>query len=230
MSKWIPDRKVWGGGSTAIVAWLLVQLLQTYAGVALPPGSDATLAALLGFVVAYLLPPAAQDVVKRVDGQIIDLIAKDPTIPLVAVKNGAVTSTSVLPTSAGKVATTTVVNGMTGKVLSIALALLLLVPLAACNTTKATTEPGALQQAVADAKNMTPEQKYAVACNTADGLILAYRAFLAEKQSATTNARVEAAYAAVQPFCVTRPENYATALIALVQGLNAFKAAMPKAA
>lgn len=105
---------------------------------------------------------------------------------------------------------------------------LLALALAGCQTTSST--PSALQQAVADAKNMTAEQKYAVACNTADGLILAYRAFLAEKQSATTNARVEAAYAAVQPFCATKPENYATALIALVQGLNAFKAVMPKAA
>lgn len=101
--------------------------------------------------------------------------------------------------------------------------------LAACNTTASTT-PGALQQAVADVKNMTPEQKYQVACNAADGLILAYRAFVAEKQTVNTNARVEAAYAAVQPFCASKPENYATALVALVASVNAFKAALPKAA
>ena len=100
--------------------------------------------------------------------------------------------------------------------------------LASCNTT-ASTQPSALQQAVADVKNMTPEQKYQVACNAADGLILAYRAFVAEKQSPGTNARVEAAYAAVQPFCANKPENYATALVALVQSVNAFKAALPKA-
>ena len=109
---------------------------------------------------------------------------------------------------------------------------LLLVPfvalsLAACNTTSST---GTLQQAVTDVKNMTPEQKYQVACNAADGLILAYRAFVAEKQSSTVNARVEAAYASVQPFCNNKPENYATALMSLVQAVNAFKAALPKAA
>jgi len=218
MTNWIPDRKVWGGGATAVLAWLVVQLLQAYGGVTLPPGSDATIAAGIGFLASYVLPPSAQDIVKRVDGRIVEILAADPKIPLA--KTEARQST----------ATTTVVSGMTGRVLSVVLALLLLVPLAACNTTKATTEPSALQQAVADAKAMTPEQKYAVACNTIDGLILAYRAFLAEKQSATTNARVEAAYAAVQPACAARPENYATALIALVQGLNAFKAAMPKAA
>lgn len=99
--------------------------------------------------------------------------------------------------------------------------------LAGCNTTK----PGqsALQAAVADVKNMTPEQRYMVACNAADGLILAYRAFAAEKQSPTTNARVEAAYAAIQPICAAKPENYATAALAVIQAVNAFKAALPKA-
>ena len=101
--------------------------------------------------------------------------------------------------------------------------------LAGCNTTASTT-PSALQQAVTDVKSMTPEQKYAVACQAADGLILAYRAFAAEKQSPNTNARVEAAYAAVQPVCAAKPENYATALVAVVQAVNAFKAALPKAA
>ena len=106
--------------------------------------------------------------------------------------------------------------------------LALALALAGCNTT-ASTSPSVLKQAVEDVKSMTPEQKYAVACNAADGLILAYRAFVAEKQSPGTNARVEAAYAAVQPFCANKPENYATALVALVQSVNAFKAALPKA-
>ncbi len=105
----------------------------------------------------------------------------------------------------------------------------LMLTVAACNST-VSTSPGALQSAVNDVKNMTHEQKYAVACNAADGLILAYRAFVAEKQSMSINARVEAAYAAVQPFCASKPENYATALVALVASVNAFKAALPKAA
>ena len=107
--------------------------------------------------------------------------------------------------------------------------LALAVGLAGCNTTKPTT-PSALEQAVQDVKSMTPEQKYAVACNAADGLILAYRAFVAEKQSPGDNARVEAAYAAVQPICANKPENYATALVSVIQAVNAFKASLPKAA
>ncbi len=108
---------------------------------------------------------------------------------------------------------------------------LLLVPfvamsLAACQTTSG----GSLKDAVADVKNMTAEQKYEIACNAADGLILAYRAFAADKQSSSVNQKVEAAYAAVQPFCANKPENYATALMSLVQAVNAFKAALPKAA
>lgn len=99
--------------------------------------------------------------------------------------------------------------------------------LASCNTTKPDTS--ALQQAVADVQNMTPEQKYAVACNAADGLILAYRAFAAAKQSASVNAKVEAAYAAVQPICASKPENYASALVAVIQAVNAFKSALPRA-
>jgi len=104
----------------------------------------------------------------------------------------------------------------------------LMLSVAACNTTGTTSS--AIKDAVKDVQNMTPEQKYAVACNAADGLILAYRAFVAEKQSMNTNQRVEAAYAAVQPFCASKPENYASALVALVQAVNAFKAALPKAA
>lgn len=111
---------------------------------------------------------------------------------------------------------------------AIIIAPVLALALAGCNTTS--TTPSALQTAVQDVKNMTPEQKYAVACNAADGLILAYRAFVAEKQTVGTNARVEAAYAAVQPFCANKPENYASALVSLVQAVNAFKAALPKAA
>lgn len=102
--------------------------------------------------------------------------------------------------------------------------------LGACNTTGGASNTSALQTAVQDVKNMTPEQKYQVACNAADGLILAYRAFVAEKQSPAVNSRVEAAYASVQPFCANKPESYATALVSLVQAVNAFKAALPKAA
>lgn len=107
---------------------------------------------------------------------------------------------------------------------AIILAPVLALALAGCQT----TSTGSLKDAVADIKNMTPEQKYAVACQAADGLMLAYRAFVAEKQTVSTNARVEAAYAAVQPFCANKPENYATALVSVVQAVNAFKAALPK--
>ena len=107
--------------------------------------------------------------------------------------------------------------------------LALALALAGCNTT-ASTSPSVLKQAVQDAKNLTPEQKYEIACQAADGLILAYRAFVAEKQSASTNARVEAAYAAIQPICAAKPENYATAALAAIQAVNAFKAALPKSA
>ena len=101
--------------------------------------------------------------------------------------------------------------------------------LAGCNTTKTDTT-SSLQQAVKDVQSMTPEQKYEVACQSVDALHLAYLTFVAPKQSATTNGRVEAAYAAVAPFCAVRPENYATALVALMQSVSAFKAALPKAA
>ena len=111
---------------------------------------------------------------------------------------------------------------------AILIAPVLALALAGCQSTS--TTPSALQTAVQDVKSMTPEQKYAVACQAADGLMLAYRAFAAEKQSLTINARVEAAYAAVQPICINKPENYATALVTLVQAVNAFKAALPKAA
>lgn len=110
------------------------------------------------------------------------------------------------------------------------LVLPLVLGLAACNSTKSDTSPSALEKAVQDVQSMSAEQKYQVACNSADALVLAYRAFIAPKQTANVNARVEASYAAIQVVCVNRPENYATALVSLVQAVNAFKAALPKAA
>ena len=101
--------------------------------------------------------------------------------------------------------------------------------LAGCNTT-ASTQPNVLKQAVQDAANLTPQQKYEIACQSVDALHLAYMAFLAKDQSAGVNARVEASYAAAQAICSVRPENYATALVAVIQSVNSFKAALPKAA
>lgn len=68
MKKYIPDRKVWAGGMSALVAFAVAQLI---------PGLDQEVVA--GLVVAawagasYLIPPSVADIVTRVDDNIIKL-------------------------------------------------------------------------------------------------------------------------------------------------------------
>ena len=71
MSKWIPDRKVWAGGATMVVAWLIVQVLDLYAGADIPLGADAALAFALGKAVEYLVPPSARDLITKLDDEIV---------------------------------------------------------------------------------------------------------------------------------------------------------------
>lgn len=71
MSKWIPDRKVWAGGVTMIVAWLIVQALNVYAGAAIPIGADAVLSFAIGKGVEFFVPPSTRDLITKLDNEIV---------------------------------------------------------------------------------------------------------------------------------------------------------------
>ncbi|SMC43338.1 hypothetical protein SAMN06297251_102156 [Fulvimarina manganoxydans] len=77
MSKWFPDRKVLGGGMSAIVAFLLIQIASA-AGADIPAEWQAILPTAIGYAVSYLLPPAARDVIARMDDALVEIAAADP--------------------------------------------------------------------------------------------------------------------------------------------------------
>ncbi len=86
MQKWIPDRKVLSAGLAGIAAWLILALLSHY-GVDPQPAIDALfaligtpapaaqpfLAGIIAWGVAYFLPAADRDILKRIDDRIAQL-------------------------------------------------------------------------------------------------------------------------------------------------------------
>jgi len=214
------DRKVWAGGLTGLGASALVWGAQAKFGITLPPEVAAMLITFLVTSVAYMVPPSVKDVVKRIDGAIIDIVAADPKIPLVKVKDAPAVVTKV--TNPG---------GGTLRSIGFVLALLLLAPaLGACSMTAAPGEkPTAVQQAIADAKSLTPEQKWDLLCNGADLLYVDYKIGFEAKASIDLRQKVDGGYASVLVVCKNRPENVVTGIITLQEAYAAFKASIPKA-
>lgn len=221
MSRYWPDRKIWAGGLSAIVAWAIVQALQLYAGITVPADAQTMLSVGIGYAVSYVMPAAARDVISKIDGTLIEVIAANPSIPL---------DKSPAPAPQAK---TTVVNGMTGRVMALAPLLIVLPLLGACTSVK-TVESAApavtsapITQAVQTVKDMPAAEKWRLACLGVDGLYIGYVAMAAPKLSDATNVKVQASYEAVKVVCANQPANYADGLVTLMQAVNAFKAAVP---
>lgn len=66
---WIPDRKFLAGGIAGLVTWLLT-LAATAAGVPVPADLMAAAVGLVMGAAYYLVPPAAADVLRRIDGDL----------------------------------------------------------------------------------------------------------------------------------------------------------------
>lgn len=71
MSKWIPDRKVWAGGVTMVVAWLIVQALNVYLGADVPIEAATLLAFGIGKAVEFLVPQPAKELIAKIDNEIV---------------------------------------------------------------------------------------------------------------------------------------------------------------
>ncbi|NDV88816.1 hypothetical protein GTW51_19155 [Aurantimonas aggregata] len=78
MSKWIPDRKVWTGGLFAVLAFLAVLALNTWAGTDIPIEAGAFIALGIGKALEYILPPSVLDIIKRVNNDIVAIAAASP--------------------------------------------------------------------------------------------------------------------------------------------------------
>jgi len=79
--KWFPDRKVLSGGLAGILAWAIMLGL-SYANVSVPADTQALIATGIASLIAYLVPPADQDIVKRLNDGLVKLAQDDPNIPV----------------------------------------------------------------------------------------------------------------------------------------------------
>lgn len=79
MSKWIPDRKVWAGGLTTLVAWLLIMVLNAYAGADIPIECGGPLGLAIGKAVEYFVPQPAKELIAKIDNEIVAAAGMSPT-------------------------------------------------------------------------------------------------------------------------------------------------------
>lgn len=87
MGSWIPPRQIWVGGVSAIVAWLILNILAHFGldiGAILQPlGFDpgtvqGWLAGAIGAGIAWIVPPAVRDIIQHLDDKIVQIAQKDP--------------------------------------------------------------------------------------------------------------------------------------------------------
>lgn len=86
--KWLPDKKILSGGLAGIGAWLVILGLQHF-GIAVPADAQAQIVGLFGLAIAYAVPPAERDIVKRLNDGIVAAAQADPNVPVTAPKAAA---------------------------------------------------------------------------------------------------------------------------------------------
>lgn len=79
--KYAPDRKVLAGGVSGVAAWGVTQVAVHY-GIPITPEMQGYIAAGFGWLMAYLVPVAQRDIVKRLNDELVAIAAKDPAIPV----------------------------------------------------------------------------------------------------------------------------------------------------
>lgn len=79
MGKWIPDRKYLAGGITGILSFIILTAAGSF-GFPIDAAMAAQIAGGLMLLVSYFTPQSVDDIVSRVDGKIISIVAeKNPT-------------------------------------------------------------------------------------------------------------------------------------------------------
>lgn len=79
---WIPDRKLWASGLTYVVAAIIVKSIEAYTGFDVPPFLEEWAPLGLAGSVAYLVPPSVQDVLRRLNDEIVTIASRDPKTPV----------------------------------------------------------------------------------------------------------------------------------------------------
>lgn len=89
---WMPDRKVYSGGITFVLAWALLAAaahfgypLQAWADTILGAGAlnlQMSLSGALAFGVMYIMPASEHDIYTKLNNRIIALGLIDPNVPI----------------------------------------------------------------------------------------------------------------------------------------------------
>jgi hypothetical protein len=76
-----PDRKVVAGTSSGVLAAFLMAIAAHY-GYPIDPSLQPFIAVAIGSVVAYYTPPAVQDILSRLNDEIVIMAQNDPNVPV----------------------------------------------------------------------------------------------------------------------------------------------------
>lgn len=88
MNKWFPDQKVLAGGLGGVTAWGIMLLLTQF-GINVPPGLEAAIPVMVALVTKYLVPAADQDVIRRLNDDIVAMAAASKSIPVTPASNAS---------------------------------------------------------------------------------------------------------------------------------------------
>ena len=72
ITHWIPDRKIASGGIGSIATFFLLGAVNLIPGVMIPEEMHESIAAVVGWVIAYMVPVNARDLVRQVDRLVAD--------------------------------------------------------------------------------------------------------------------------------------------------------------
>jgi len=79
--KYFPDRKVLSGGIAGVITWVILLALN-YFNIDVPGDLQAALPLIIGTIISYAVPVADQDIVKRLNDDLVKMAADDPSVPV----------------------------------------------------------------------------------------------------------------------------------------------------
>ena len=77
----LPDRKVWAGGVSGLVAWFVL-FVANKLHFPLDATTQAFLPVVVGSVISYITPPAVKDIISRLNDDLVKIAQDDPKIPV----------------------------------------------------------------------------------------------------------------------------------------------------
>lgn len=77
----MPDRKWFASGTAGLVTFALCLVASRY-GITVPVDAQTSLVLVVGWVIHYFVPASKQDILKRLDDELVRIAQDDPRIPV----------------------------------------------------------------------------------------------------------------------------------------------------